>query len=247
MTLELIQSSLTSGCHVVKFWTLVAGTVSQTLLTINSSINFLMYPAISKDFRSVFKDYFKEKLLSVGRICTFRRNANNTETHDAESQNCDTCPTPILTNHPDSSAQFQEELNNASIILEEMPYQQKASVSCELEGSDRKSTIFSSSILSIGCSRCKMECHKSCSSDSPQDTVSFTGEETMAIRMHEEGNSENITVYSNKQQVPDNGNQTSMGKITIRNYYGPDPCRRVPSINDRQGALYSIIPCINSF
>ena len=52
----------------MRFWTLVTGTVSQALLTINSSVNFLMYPAISKDFRIVFKQYIGKKFHFISEL-----------------------------------------------------------------------------------------------------------------------------------------------------------------------------------
>ena len=68
MTLDLIQKSLTNECRVVKFWILVFGSVSQTLLSFNSSINFLLYPAISKDFRHICKAYFKAKFPFIEKL-----------------------------------------------------------------------------------------------------------------------------------------------------------------------------------
>ena len=68
MTLDLIRTSLTNpDCYVVKYWSLVTGTVSEALLTLNSSVNFLMYPAISKDFRTVLKQYIKLKVNFVSQ------------------------------------------------------------------------------------------------------------------------------------------------------------------------------------
>lgn len=68
VTLDLIRTSLTNpDCYVVKYWSLVTGTVSEALLTLNSSVNFLMYPAISKDFRTVLKQYIKLKVHFVSQ------------------------------------------------------------------------------------------------------------------------------------------------------------------------------------
>lgn len=59
---------MTNECRVVKFWILVFGSVSQTLLSFNSSINFLLYPAISKDFRHICKVYFKTKFPIIEKL-----------------------------------------------------------------------------------------------------------------------------------------------------------------------------------
>ncbi len=50
--LKHYQEALKSGCNAVKFWILVAATVSQLLLTFNSSINFAVYCLMSVEFRT---------------------------------------------------------------------------------------------------------------------------------------------------------------------------------------------------
>ena len=93
VTLDRIQSSLTSGCHVVRFWTLVTGTVSQALLTINSSVNFLMYPAISKDFRAVFKQYISITFHFIPDLLHYLKgNVNRTPTEHSDVSNPESIP-----------------------------------------------------------------------------------------------------------------------------------------------------------
>ena len=84
ITLDLIQKSLTNECRVVKFWILVFGSVSQTLLSFNSSINFLLYPAISKDFRHICKVYFKTKFPIIEKLITKHQSNEHYTEEDAE-------------------------------------------------------------------------------------------------------------------------------------------------------------------
>ena len=95
MTLDLIQKSLTNGCHVVKFWTLLIGSISQTLLAFNSSINFLMYPAVSKDFRSICMDYLSSKFGCIMKLLKQRSTSSSRASDGIEEMNLE--PSPVLT------------------------------------------------------------------------------------------------------------------------------------------------------
>ncbi|TRY73628.1 hypothetical protein TCAL_03327 [Tigriopus californicus] len=50
-TLDQVLDGMDNDCFTVKFWTLVTGNVSHLLLTINSSMNILIYCLMSGDFR----------------------------------------------------------------------------------------------------------------------------------------------------------------------------------------------------
>ena len=95
VTLDLIQKSLTSGCHVVKFWTLLIGSISQTLLAFNSSINFLMYPAFSKDFRSICKEYLISKVGFLAKLWPKRGRSSSRGSDGIEELNLE--PSPVST------------------------------------------------------------------------------------------------------------------------------------------------------
>ena len=92
LTLDLIQKSLTNGCHVVKFWTLMTGSISQTLLVFNSSINFLMYPAFSKDFRSVCKECINSKLVFSNKIWTLCKKSTSSDTNGVDEVELESYP-----------------------------------------------------------------------------------------------------------------------------------------------------------
>ena len=67
--LEDIHLSLRLDCNVIPFWQLVVGSVSTTMFCINSAINFFLYPAISKDFRAAFKEFFISKFKWIKHSC----------------------------------------------------------------------------------------------------------------------------------------------------------------------------------
>ena len=52
--LDAYQAKLRRRCFAVALWTLVAGSVSHLLLTVNSSINILLYCLVSTEFRQLF-------------------------------------------------------------------------------------------------------------------------------------------------------------------------------------------------
>ena len=60
------------------------GSVSQTLLSFNSSINFLLYPAISKDFRHICKVYFKTKFPFIEKL--FAKNQTNEQYTEEDAE-----------------------------------------------------------------------------------------------------------------------------------------------------------------
>ena len=142
ITLDLIRSSLKSGCHVVKFWTLVTGTVSQALLTVNSSINFLLYPAISKDFQSVFKQYMSHKMgciLGLLQHWKCRSTATTTFSNGSTRSIPESCPATIRGCLP--TTPMLEDVEDTSIHLAEMP--NLASTSSEVDTSPENHTYSS--------------------------------------------------------------------------------------------------------
>ena len=120
VTLNLIRKSLTNGCHVVKFWTLVIGTVSQTLLAFNSSINFLMYPAVSKDFRIIFLQYFKSKLEFISKLFPAGDDRISRDTEDLENHNSDSSIRTSNAGTPVAQSQVPDGFENPFIHLEEV-------------------------------------------------------------------------------------------------------------------------------
>jgi len=60
--LDDYRRSMEMDCHAVKLWTLVTATVSQLLLTLNSSLNFAIYCLMSTDFRRILSDWTKTQL-----------------------------------------------------------------------------------------------------------------------------------------------------------------------------------------
>ena len=147
VTLGLIQKYLTSGCHVVKFWTLIIGSVSQTLLAFNSSINFLLYPAISKDFRRITKEYLKSKTVCLTKIWPFSLESVPMDTVEAEEEIVsDRCPWTTMQPGSFSSGRIQNlqgDAENQSIILEDFPTQQEIIVSCVNEKADAPISVTS--------------------------------------------------------------------------------------------------------
>ena len=106
----------------MKFWTLITGTVSQALLTVNSSINFLMYPAISKDFQSVFKQYIAHKIRFIFGLleywkCRTRRSLSQGSTPSLQ----ESCHATVRIHLP--SSPMIEDVEDPTIHLAEMPNQ----------------------------------------------------------------------------------------------------------------------------
>ncbi len=57
--IETYRQQMILDCTEVKFSTLVAGSVSTLMLTVNSSINFFIYSSMSHEFRSQLRTKFK--------------------------------------------------------------------------------------------------------------------------------------------------------------------------------------------
>ena len=153
VNLDLIRSSLTSGCHVVRYWTLITGTVSQALLTFNSSVNFLMYPAISKDFRTVFKQYIRVKFHFIPDLLHYwKGNVNRSSSEHSDVSNRDTIPSSNYLS-PSDDTPDEEAPNDPSMSLVELESHQN-------EPNPKMKTI--SSILSspLDSSSCQVVCVK---------------------------------------------------------------------------------------
>ncbi len=57
-SLPIVRESLNRGCSgVVHLWTLIGTSISHILLTINSSVNFIIYCCMSSTFRAIFFRY----------------------------------------------------------------------------------------------------------------------------------------------------------------------------------------------
>ena len=50
-SLEEYRDHMERNCLPVPLWTMVAGSVSQVMLVLNSSVNFAIYCCLSKEFR----------------------------------------------------------------------------------------------------------------------------------------------------------------------------------------------------
>ena len=97
------------------------GSVSQTLLVFNSSINFLLYPALFKDFRSIFKDYLRSKTAFFSRTWRVFKGITRSDTDDTEVGREETNSANSLRSSPANAtlAEGQQSFNNQSILLQE--------------------------------------------------------------------------------------------------------------------------------
>ena len=59
---EIYRQQMKVDCNEIKFATLVAGSVSTVMLTANSSLNFVIYALMSKEFRVLLKSTFTSLL-----------------------------------------------------------------------------------------------------------------------------------------------------------------------------------------
>ena len=123
--LDLIQDSLTNGCHVVKFWTLLLNSISQTLLAFNSSINFLMYPAFSKDFRSICREYITSKIACISKIWPQYGRTSSRGSDAVEELNLDSSPVSPHAGTPTFEIiSDKAHLENRAILLGQMSSQE---------------------------------------------------------------------------------------------------------------------------
>ena len=51
-----------AGCLQVPLWAMVAGSVSQVLLVLNSSVNFAIYCCMAKEFRWAIENAIYEEI-----------------------------------------------------------------------------------------------------------------------------------------------------------------------------------------
>ena len=118
----------------------MTGTVSQALLTVNSSINFLMYPCISKDFQSVFKQYIAHKMnFILGCLDYWKCQMNIASSNGSTSSLPDSCPATVRLGLP--TTPMLEDPEDTSINLAELPNQ--AVASSEEEDSNENHTCSS--------------------------------------------------------------------------------------------------------
>ena len=146
--LDLIQDSLTNGCHVVKFWTLLLNSISQTLLAFNSSINFLMYPAFSKDFRSICREYITSKIVCISKIWPQNGRTSSRGSDAVEELNLDSSPvSPHIGTPTFDIISDKAHLENRAIVLGQIPSQENIEVAIGDEKSFRTQNCVSHALL----------------------------------------------------------------------------------------------------
>ncbi len=87
--LEHYKRSLGMECNAVKLWTLVAGSVSQLMLTLNSSLNFAIYLLMSPEFRATVVNTIKAKTAALLYVLGLaRRGHSGSGTSSGRSSVC---------------------------------------------------------------------------------------------------------------------------------------------------------------
>ena len=188
VTLDLIQKSLTSGCHVVKFWTLVIGSVSQTLLGFNSSINFLLYPAISKDFRKISKEYLKSKIACLSRIWPFAVTSIPRDTVVVDEISSDSCLGTLQIATFSNGQTLESGEQQPSIILEELPTQQDIIVSCVNEKATGTNNVTLSLVSPSSSRKNELKCNTIYQLEPPVDNRSIAPSELTSFLAQEDAN-----------------------------------------------------------
>ena len=69
LTLEVVRASIHNNCASFPFWAMISASVSQFLITVNSSVNFFIYCFMSRQFRKVLIGILKK----VGQFPLFQK------------------------------------------------------------------------------------------------------------------------------------------------------------------------------
>ena len=175
-----------------------------------------MYPGLSKDFRSAFKEYLRIKVVNVARICCIWRDIAKEGTQDTEAApNVDPTITATQTNGPTTLtdlAEIPSSQNASSLEIQFLAF-------LENENSCQISTKVSSSISSPAAFAHKTDYNNSYLSEAPQNMDTATGDGLSEIIRHKSESSVNITTYNHKQRAHIYDNETNEVKQKWKSAY----------------------------